>query len=126
MPTLCQASQTIQLQLGERLAIERCADCFGLFFDLGGLEALHNHSVNDMQSINLKHLDNINADRYRSKQNVKYVKCPVCLAFMRRINFAQKSGVIVDSCRLHGFWLDSGEVTHLQEWKKAGGQLLHA
>ncbi|SMG65017.1 conserved hypothetical protein, partial [methanotrophic bacterial endosymbiont of Bathymodiolus sp.] len=47
------------------------------------------------------------------------------LAFMRRINFAQKSGVIVDSCRLHGFWLDSGEVTHLQEWKKAGGQLLY-
>ncbi|WP_428355232.1 zf-TFIIB domain-containing protein [Methyloprofundus sp.] len=57
---------------------------------------------------------------------VKYIKCPVCREFMRRNNFAQKSGVIVDRCSAHGLWLDSGEVTHLLEWKKAGGQLLHA
>ncbi|MBT3813612.1 MAG: hypothetical protein HOE45_00055 [Gammaproteobacteria bacterium] len=125
-PHCVKPLQTIQLQLDGQLAIDRCADCFGLFFDLGELEILLNHSVSDVQSINLTHLDNINADRYRSKQIVKYVKCPVCLEFMRRTNFAQKSGVIVDSCRLHGFWLDSGEVTHLLEWKKAGGQLLHA
>ena len=49
----------------------------------------------------------------------------VCLNFMHRSNFALKSGVIVDSCRAHGLWLDNGEVTHLMEWKKAGGQLLH-
>ena len=26
---------------------------------------------------------------------------------------------------MHGIWLDNGELTHLMEWKKAGGQLLH-
>jgi Zn-finger nucleic acid-binding protein len=31
----------------------------------------------------------------------------------------------VDQCIIHGIWLDSGELTHLLEWKKAGGQLLH-
>ncbi|MBM4208918.1 MAG: hypothetical protein FJ190_13385 [Gammaproteobacteria bacterium] len=25
---------------------------------------------------------------------------------------------------IHGIWLDNGELTHLLEWKKAGGQLL--
>jgi len=117
--------QTIQIQLDKPIHIERCTDCFGLFFDLGEMEALLNHSVTHVTGINLEHIDNINTDRYRSKQVVKYIKCPVCQAFMHRANFSKKSGVIVDSCRDHGFWLDSGEVTHLMEWKKAGGQLLH-
>jgi len=39
--------------------------------------------------------------------------------------FAYRSGVVVDHCKDHGIWLDSGEITHLMEWKKAGGQLLH-
>lgn len=44
---------------------------------------------------------------------------------MNRINFGYRSGVIVDSCKSHGVWLDNGEITHLMEWRKAGGQLLH-
>ena len=116
--------QTIQIQLDKPLDVERCSDCFGLFFDLGEMEALLDHSVSHVTEINLAHIENINTDRYHSKPIVKYVKCPVCQAFMRRTNFAQKSGVVVDTCRQHGIWLDSGEMTHLMEWKKAGGQLL--
>jgi len=116
--------QTIQIQLDKPINIERCSDCFGLFFDLGEMEALLNHSVSHVQEINLAHIDNINADRYHSKPVVKYIKCPVCQAFMRRTNFAQKSGVVVDTRRQHGIWLDSGEISHLMEWKKAGGELL--
>ena len=121
----CEKSlQTIQIQLDKTVNIERCDDCYGLFFDLGEMEALLNHSVSHVDTINLAHIDNINTDRFRKEQVVKYIKCPVCRKFMRRTNFAKKSGVIVDSCRQHGFWLDSGEITHLMEWKKAGGQLL--
>lgn len=117
--------QTIRLELDKTIEIERCEDCFGLFFDLGEIEDLLHHSVSQVGGINLAHIDNINNDRYQKEQVVKYIKCPVCHEFMRRTIFAQKSGVIVDSCKRHGFWLDSGEVTHLMEWKKAGGQLLH-
>ncbi len=116
--------QTIQLKLDQDLFIERCRDCFGLFFDLGEIELLLQSSVSQVQGINLAHIDAINADRYSSKKVVKYILCPVCRQFMRRTNFAKRSGVIVDSCRQHGLWLDSGEMTHLMEWKKAGGQLL--
>ena len=45
---------------------------------------------------------------------------------MNRKNFGHSSGVIIDQCNKHGIWLDSGEITHLLEWKKAGGELLHA
>ncbi|RLA24735.1 MAG: hypothetical protein DRQ62_04570 [Gammaproteobacteria bacterium] len=117
--------QTIQIQLDQSLLIERCDTCFGLFFDLQELEILLDYSVSHVTAINQAHLDSINADHYPKKQVVKYIKCPVCRKFMRRANFAQKSGVIVDSCRSHGLWLDSGEVKHLMEWKRLGGQLLH-
>jgi Zn-finger nucleic acid-binding protein len=43
---------------------------------------------------------------------------------MSRHVFGYRSGVVIDQCKGHGVWLDSGEVTHLLEWKKAGGQLL--
>ncbi|GFO71554.1 hypothetical protein BJAS_P1157 [Bathymodiolus japonicus methanotrophic gill symbiont] len=117
--------QSIQIQLDAPLSIERCPDCFGMFFDKGELEVLLNHAVQHVAFINLAHLNNINADRFRVEQRVKYIKCPVCLKFMHRSNFALKSGVIVGICRVHGLWLDNGEVTHLMEWKKAGGQLLY-
>ncbi len=124
-PHCDKALQTIKIQLDEPLHIERCNNCYGLFFDLGEIETLLEHSVSYVNQINMEHIDNINADRYRTRQVIKYIKCPVCQKFMHRTSFAQKSGVIVDSCRNHGFWLDSGEITHLMEWKKAGGQLLH-
>ena len=44
---------------------------------------------------------------------------------MNRVNFGQRSAVVVDQCLIHGVWLDNSELTHLMEWKKAGGQLLH-
>ena len=79
-----------------------------------------------MFDINLKLIKNINKDRYRKKQQVKYGKCPVCRVLMNRVNFGRRSGVIIDQCKKHGIWVDNGEITHLMEWKKAGGELLHA
>lgn len=117
--------QTIALQRGEELRIERCERCFGLFFDPTEIEQLLESSVSNVFDINLKHLVNINSDRYRTSQKVKYIKCPICQNFMRRVNFGHRSGVVVDRCNAHGIWLDSGEITHLMEWKKVGGQLLH-
>ena len=103
--------------------IERCSECFGLFFAPGELEVLLDNAVSAKESINLKHIQNINNDYYRPAK-VTYIKCPVCRILMNRINFGYHSGVVTDQCRKHGIWLDSGEITHLMEWKMAGGQLL--
>ncbi len=59
------------------------------------------------------------------ESKVVYLKCPVCSNFMNRVSFGSKSGVVVDRCKEHGIWLNAGELRHLFEWKKAGGQLLH-
>ena len=118
--------QTVKLDVNGPLFIERCKSCFGLFFDAGEIETLLEHSVSNVSNINLALIKNINKDRFQSQRKIKYVKCPVCRILMNRVNFGHRSGVIVDQCSSHGIWLDSGEATHLMEWKKAGGQLLHS
>jgi Zn-finger nucleic acid-binding protein/ribosomal protein L40E len=117
--------QTIKLKLDEDLFIERCETCFGLFFDRGEIETVLQNSVSHVHGINLEHIDNINKDRYLKPNKIEYVKCPECSVLMNRVNFGHRSGVVVDQCIMHGIWLDSGELIHLLEWKKAGGQLLH-
>ncbi len=124
-PNCEKVLQTIRLKTAEPLFIERCHTCFGLFFDKGEIELILQSSVSNVFDINLAHIDNINKDRYRKPQKIRYLKCPECRRLMNRVNFGQRSGVVVDRCIIHGLWLDSGELTHLLEWKKAGGQLLH-
>ncbi len=119
------ALQTIDLKVNGHLYIERCSECFGLFFDPGEIDILLNSTVSKAETVNLKHIQAINQDRFQAKK-VKYIKCPVCQMMMSRVNFGYKSGVVIDQCREHGIWLDNGEITHLMEWKKAGGQLLAA
>ena len=115
--------QTISLALSQPLVIDRCEGCFGLFFDLGEIETLLENATAPVRAINLDLIDNINQERFRSNQPFKYLKCPVCEDMMNRSAFGHKSGVIVDRCNSHGIWLDGGEISHLLEWKQAGGQL---
>jgi Zn-finger nucleic acid-binding protein len=115
--------QTIDLKINGHLYIERCQTCFGLFFDPGEIDVLLESSVSGVFSVNANLIDTINRERYPVNNKVKYVKCPVCQVLMNRVNFAYRSGVVVDQCAAHGIWLDNGEIIHLMEWKKAGGQL---
>lgn len=117
--------QTIDLKAEGKFYIERCSVCLGLFFDPGELEALMDKSVSNVFSIDHKRIDALLREGRPGRNRVAYLKCPVCGAFMNRINFGHRSGVIVDQCRTHGVWLDSGELRRLFDWRKAGGQLLH-
>ena len=117
--------QTIALDMQPPLQIERCEQCFGLFFDPGEVETLLENVVSPVFAVNRELLGNINKDRYQKDKPVKYLECPVCRNMMNRVAFGHRSGVVVDQCKAHGVWLDGGEITHLLEWKKAGGQILH-
>jgi Zn-finger nucleic acid-binding protein len=121
----CRISlKTVDLKIGGKFFIERCEECFGLFFDPGELEALLNASVTNVFEINRTRLDNLSRTGNAAGQPVKYLQCPVCSKIMNRINFGTRSGVVVDRCKEHGIWLDGGEFRQLCEWMKAGGELL--
>ena len=50
-----------------------------------------------------------------------YRSCPDCQHHMRRHIFAQRSGIIIDSCSEHGIWFDADELEMILQWVRAGG-----
>ena len=116
--------QTINLSTGKSFFIERCEHCLGLFFDPGELEALLESETTHVYDINLPGMTALMEERHHTDYPVAYLKCPICSRFMNRVNFGARSGVVVDKCRNHGVWLDSGELRHLLEWVKSGGAIL--
>lgn len=41
---------------------------------------------------------------------VRYHRCPRCATMMNRVNFAPGTGLVLDVCVEHGYWLDAGEL----------------
>lgn len=52
---------------------------------------------------------------------VRYLPCPACAALMNRVNFARRSGIVVDVCREHGTWFDRDELRAVVEFIRGGG-----
>ncbi len=115
---------TINLNKKGVFLIERCEECMGLFFDPGELEALIKTTVDNVYHIDYKKLSHLNTELRHEDYPTAYIKCPVCRTIMNPVNFGARSGVIIDRCHDHGIWLDGGELRHLLEWVKAGGELL--
>lgn len=52
---------------------------------------------------------------------ILYRPCAICGELMNRFNFANYSGVILDSCRPHGVWFDPEELRRIVEFIRGGG-----
>ncbi len=57
----------------------------------------------------------------RFEREVHYAKCPRCAQLMSRVNYGHRSGVLVDSCRIHGTWFDAGELDAVLAFVARGG-----
>jgi Zn-finger nucleic acid-binding protein len=51
----------------------------------------------------------------------QYIPCPDCRQLMNRKNFGAVSGVLVDVCKPHGIWFDSGELGRVMKFVMQGG-----
>jgi Zn-finger nucleic acid-binding protein len=51
----------------------------------------------------------------------EYVPCPDCRQLMNRKNFGNVSGVLVDVCKPHGVWFDTGELGRIIRFVMRGG-----
>jgi Zn-finger nucleic acid-binding protein len=81
-------------------------------------------SVKRAYEVDLERLDTLVREETadRDYKEVTYVPCPDCGELMHRKSYGAKAGVVVDRCRLHGVWLDGGELNRLLKWTKAGGR----
>ena len=122
----CQQSLTaVMLGVGgEQVEIDRCLKCQGLFFDPGEVETILDGIEQRAESVDHRQLLTLIESETPTEdfETVSYVPCPDCKNLMNRRSFGQKSGVIIDSCREHGLWLDGGELRRLIRWTQAGGR----
>lgn len=50
------------------------------------------------------------------EESIGYVACPRCGELMARRNFGRTSGILVDTCKKHGIWLDRGELRRVVDY----------
>ena len=57
----------------------------------------------------------------RTSPEILYRKCPLCGKMMNRSSYAVGAGVVVDLCKSHGTYFDTGELTHVFTFIENGG-----
>jgi Zn-finger nucleic acid-binding protein len=104
----------------DKRKVTECPMCCGLFVDACDLDSM----IRQQEERNLSHVDVAGKKAIRAEIDtapVTYLKCPCCANMMNRINYGRASGVIIDFCKAHGYWLDAGELEKIAKWVATGG-----
>src|SRR5436190_4875232 len=106
----------------EDIVVDECVSCHGLWLDQVAIKRI----VTDRQQARAESLLGALPGRLevaveRPAPGKMYVKCPVCRVVMNRKLFATGSGVVVDVCRNHGAFFDTGELPRIIEYVMQGG-----
>ena len=127
----------INMDKGEQagITLDTCSSCGGTWYDRSELEQLLRKSKADLEKVETKEdsqeVEGASptvgfskkdkedffssshsrpaARRVVQQSKSVYRKCPHCRSMMNRVNYLQKTGVVVDVCRQHGIFLDEGE-----------------
>jgi len=94
----------------ERIELDYCTECKGVWFDSGELDLLLQSIDVDSGGSFLK--DMMNAPEAVSAEKKR--KCPICSKKMKKVTAGQKQAVIIDVCQQgDGLWFDGGELAQL-------------
>lgn len=95
--------------------LDECVSCAGIFVEgwiLDRLVAARDARISLAISLPARPL--------HREAAVRYLKCPRCSTQMNRKIFGRSSGVVVDVCKQHGMWFDSGELAAVIEFIESG------
>jgi Zn-finger nucleic acid-binding protein len=116
----CQvALQSVALGANGAVKVHECPQCIGLWVDVETFEAIC--TDREQQTIVLGGASLPPARVQLTLDEVRYLHCPKCHTLMNRVNFAGRSGVIIDTCRGHGTWFDRDELQHIVDFIRTGG-----
>ena len=104
--------------------VEVCGQCLGMWLDNQTLEHIYADVPKRLETVLPQALpvaDPVAAADKLPAQRPAYISCPVCKRHMNPINYARRSGVIVDVCREHGTWFDADELNKVLEFNASGG-----
>jgi Zn-finger nucleic acid-binding protein len=116
--TQCPACEgaLCRIEIGPTTILE-CGRCDGVWVDADVFERLC--ADRESQAVVVHHLSN--RTPAASSDRVRYRPCPRCGKMMNRVNFAKRSGAVVDVCRGHGTFLDAGELHQIVTFIQNGG-----
>lgn len=108
-----------QFPLGDVTA-NRCGQCFGIWLGARDFDRVCEEKEDHAAVLGAPALAP-DAQARRQPAAIHYVPCPLCQKLMNRVNFAHCSGVIVDTCKLHGIWFDRYELHAIVTFIEDGG-----
>jgi Zn-finger nucleic acid-binding protein len=96
--------------------LEECTRCGGLWIDVSNFEHLCADAEARQAALGLQLPPPSPLDHH-----VRYLACPQCKNLMNRMNYAGRSGIVINVCRPHGVWLDRDEMSQIIQFIRAGG-----
>ena len=94
----------------ERIELDYCTECAGIWFDHGELDLLLNRLDLDGSSFDMEAILVLPGKRVAEAPR----SCPVCRKKMKKVVIGSDPEVLIDVCpRGDGIWFDGGEVSHL-------------
>jgi Zn-finger nucleic acid-binding protein len=99
--------------------VQACQACGGLWLDRAVFEQLG--ASRERQGALLGALPAPAEPLSAALEPVRYRPCPACAQRMNRVNYARRSGVVLDVCKAHGIWFDEDELRRVLAFVAEGG-----
>jgi Zn-finger nucleic acid-binding protein len=115
------ADQVLAPVRDHEIDLDECPACKGRWFDRGELERALAAAVPEVTGDGAHPARSTHAAATGGYRN-----CPRCDQPMLRKVYERYSGVLVEWCGRHGYWLDAGEVEKAAAFVASGGQRFRA
>jgi hypothetical protein len=94
----------------ERIELDYCTECFGVWFDAGELELLLERLAINGAAFTIKEIMSLPGKKVAEKAR----HCPICHRKMRKALIGSEPEVLIDVCsRGDGLWFDGGELSQV-------------
>jgi Zn-finger nucleic acid-binding protein len=91
----------------ERIELDYCTKCLGVWFDAGELELLLESAGMDSAEFNMQKI--LSLPEKKIKESAR--RCSLCGKKMRKVAIGSSPEVVIDACVFgEGLWFDGGEV----------------
>ncbi len=116
----CRADRMLRRSVGD-LRMEECPVCAGMWIETSVFERIVESQQSKARTDPTALRQAGPARAEVPSEPVTYLRCPTCGKPMNRKNYGRASGVLIDECRAHGFWLDADELEKVARYIATGG-----
>ncbi len=103
-------------------SLHECLNCGGLWLDKKTFQDICSRQEDRETVLGFPSASEAPPSSPQDKPQRTYIPCPECKKLMNIKSFSGCSGVVMDWCREHGFWLDRGELQKIIFFLRSGGR----